>query len=147
MQVQEIMTQETAFVSAGASLREAASLMSTRGIGFLPVRSGGQLVGVVTDRDLALRPTQQELPYEATTVRDVMSSSAHAVRSTASVTGAVQAMKAKNIRRLLVLDGESRLVGVLSLSDVARRHPDPRLAGDLAGHLAAVREDTCRERA
>jgi CBS domain-containing protein len=117
-------------------------MMSAQGIGFLPVRDdrdGGRLVGVVTDRDVALRPAEQSRPYDGTTVKDVMSSQAHAVRDKSPVEVAAAAMKAKMVRRLLVLNEDSQLVGVVSLTDIAARSSVPHLVTDVLSHIANAR--------
>lgn len=140
MLVQDIMTRTTRFISKGASLREAAQVMKREAIGFLPVRDGGQLVGVVTDRDLAVRSSTNTSTYESLHVEDVMSPRAHAIRSTLPALGAAQAMKQKGVHRLLVIDDEHRLVGVVSLGDLAERTDNPTLAGDVLAHLSESAE-------
>ena len=136
MLVKDIMTRTTRFISKGATLREAGQVMEENDIGFLPVRDGGQLVGVVTDRDMAVRSSKNTTPHGALHVEDVMSPRAHAIRSHLPVRGAAEAMKIKGVQRLLVIDDEQRLVGVVSLGDLAERSDDPKLAGDVLAHLS-----------
>jgi CBS domain-containing protein len=139
MQVADVMTPRAHFVTAESTLRETAKAMKAWSVGFLPVRRGEQLVGVVTDRDLALRPALAGRSYDATRVGEIMSSHAHAVRASDSVEGAARAMIAKRVRRLLVLDAASRLVGVLSVSDIAARGRDAALPGRLLRALCGPR--------
>ena len=136
MLVKDIMTRTTRFISKGATLREAGQVMDREDIGFLPVRDGGQLVGVVTDRDLAIRSSKNTTTYESLHVEDVMSPRAHAIRSNIPAVGAAQAMKMKGVQRLLVIDDDQRLVGVVSLGDLAERTSEPSLAGDVLAHLS-----------
>ena len=136
MLVKDVMTRSTRFIAKDASLDDAAQVMERDAIGFLPVRDGGQLVGVVTDRDMALRSSTHKNPYESLHVEDVMSPRAHAIRSHVPIVGAAQAMKQKGVQRLLVIDDEQQLVGVVSLSDLAQRGHTPALAGEVLAHLS-----------
>ena len=139
MLVEDIMTPEPRFIPHAASLTEAAHVMEEENVGFLPVRDGGQVVGVVTDRDLALRPSRRSGAHRSLRVSDVMSPHAHAVRATASVVQAANAMKARAVRRLLVLDDESRLVGVVSVGDLAARTRPAKLAAEVLARVAPTR--------
>ena len=139
MLVQDLMSRGPSFITADAPLRDAAERMSAKNAGLLAVREGGRIAGVVTDRDLALRPVEGSLSYDSARVRDIMTPEAHAVRSTTSVSKAAEAMKEKSLQRLLVLDGNAQLVGVLSVSDLAAERTVQGLACDVIGHLAKER--------
>lgn len=139
MQVKDIMTKKIEFTSSYESLRSAADTMREKNVGFLPVRDGVQLLGVVTDRDLALRPAERARPYDTATVGDVMTRKAHAIRSDTEIAGVAAAMKEKSVRRLLVLDEKAQLVGVVSLSDIAGRSADVELACAAIRHLSRAR--------
>jgi CBS domain-containing protein len=137
MLAKDIMTRRTHFIRKDASLSEAACLMRDKDVGFLPVRDGGQVVGVVTDRDLALR-THGAPDENPKSIGEVMSKSAFAVDQETPAVNLAGAMKRKRVRRLLVLDGESQLVGVVSVEDLASRTPNPALASDVLGELAPM---------
>jgi CBS domain-containing protein len=136
MLVKDIMTRTTRFVPCTASLREAGEVMQRDDIGFLPVRDGGQLVGVVTDRDLITRGATHDGSLDDLTVKDVMTPQAHAVRANLPLAGAARAMKLKGVRRLLVIDDTQQLVGVVSVGDLAERGAEHGLASKVLAHLA-----------
>ena len=129
MLVADIMTRGAHVIDASASLARAARAMARHGVGFLPVRRGGRLVGVVTDRDLALRPAVARRSYDEACVADVLSTEAHAIREDTSLEAAAGALRATGVRRLLVLDAAGTLVGVLSLGDLAACERPPGLVG------------------
>ncbi len=128
MLVRHIMTRGVRCVHDDDSISSAARAMQAAGVGFLPVRSEGRVVGVVTDRDLALRPATRALPPSTTRVREIMTPHAHAVEEGASIATAARAMVQKQVRHLLVLDRRNRLCGVVTLGDLGRRANDPSYA-------------------
>lgn len=136
MLVKDIMAPHTHAIAKGATLREAGQLMARHSVGFLPVREGGQLVGVVTDRDVAVRSSALDRKYDLLEVGDVMTPRAHAVRSSLPIAGLALAMKRKGCQRLLVVDDSQNLVGTVTLRDLASRSADPTLAGDVLADLS-----------
>ena len=130
MKVREIMSEEVAFVAPGATLREAAEKIRDRGIGCLVVTDGNRLVGIVTDRDLTCRGLAEGRDPEVTTVGEIMSIHVSCCRDDESVVTAARQMERERIRRLPLLDREERVVGLLSLSDLARIAPH-RLSGEV----------------
>ena len=122
--VREVMTPDPVTVVTNTSLGEAARLMRERDIGILPVLEGGKLVGVVTDRDLAIRGlTEDSQP----TVGQIFSPDVHSVGPGDSAASARMAMERWKVRRLPVSEG-GRLVGMVSLGDLAEQ-ADAGLAG------------------
>ncbi len=136
MLVKDLMSAAPEFVAADAPIRKAAEQMHAAGARLLVVRDGGQIAGVVTDRDLALRPVECGKTYESVLVRDVMTPEAHAVRSGSSLLKAADAFKAKGLWHLLVIDDSARLVGTLSVTDLALKKPLRGIACEVLGHLA-----------
>ena len=120
MQAQEIMARNPVTITPDAPVREAARLMQTEDIGVVPVvddATARRLVGVVTDRDLALRVVAAGL--DATTrVRDVMTSSPKTVRDSASVDDVMKLMGSEKVRRVPVVDERGMLVGIVSQADI-----------------------------
>jgi CBS domain-containing protein len=121
MQVKEIMTCGVAVVRPASTLEEAARRMKDLDIGSLPVCEDGRLVGVLTDRDIAVRSTAQGEDPTRDRVRDVMTPEVIFCFEDEDVAKAGQLMKEKQVRRLLVLNRDKRLVGILSLDDLAVR--------------------------
>jgi len=121
MKVKEIMTREVEVVHTGDPVKDAAQKMRIRDIGFLPVFEGDELVGALTDRDIILRSTADGLDPNRHIGRDLVTSPIVYCFEDQDVEEAARLMEEHQIRRLAVmgLDGK-RLVGVVSLGDVAR---------------------------
>jgi len=119
MNVHDIMTAHARCVSPDNTLVEAAGLMRELDVGSLPVCEGDRLVGMITDRDMAIRAIAHGLDPNITVVADVMSPGVAHVSADQSVEQAARLMQERGIRRLPVLDRMQRLVGILSLGDMA----------------------------
>jgi CBS domain-containing protein len=119
MKVHEIMSSSPRCVRPDNTLVEAAGAMRHYDIGALPVCEGEQLVGMITDRDLVIRALADGRDPNNTEVREVMSAGVVTVFADQDVEAAVQLMEEKQLRRLVVLNREKRLVGILSLGDIA----------------------------
>ncbi len=119
MNVHEIMTAHARCVSPDNTLVEAAGLMRELDVGSLPVCEGDRLVGMITDRDMAIRAIAHGLDPNETLVADVMSPGVAHVAADDSVEQAARLMQERGVRRLPVLDRVQRIVGILSLGDMA----------------------------
>lgn len=121
MQANEIMTPTPATCTPEATAREAAQLMERHDCGALPVVESGsnRLIGVVTDRDLALRCLAQGKPAD-TAVRELMTGSPHCVRPEDDLDRVEELMAREQIRRVPVVDSQGRPVGVIAQADLAR---------------------------
>jgi CBS domain-containing protein len=119
MQVADVMTRNVAVVSPDASLCEAACRMDDLNVGALPVCDGERLVGILTDRDITVRATAAGAPPNRTPVHEVMTDDVLWCYEDDDVEEAEQAMRRLQIRRLPVIDGRKRLIGMLSLGDLA----------------------------
>ncbi|MBN9371987.1 CBS domain-containing protein [Hydrogenophaga sp. YM1] len=118
-QVSEVMTRGVRTLSPQDTLRLAAQAMEEMEIGSIPVCDGQRLLGMVTDRDLVVRGLAQGLAPERTTLSEVMSPHVQWCYEDQSIEEAAQLMCDAQIRRLPVVDHDKRLVGLLSLGDVA----------------------------
>ena len=119
MKVHEIMTGHARSVGPENTLVETAGLMRELDVGALPVYENDRLLGIVTDRDLALRAIADGLDPNSTPVRDVMSEGVVHVYADQEVEDVVRIMEERQIRRVPVLNREERLVGIVSLGDIA----------------------------
>ncbi len=127
MRVSEVMTQGVECIGPDATLQEAAAKMKSLDVGSLPVCDNDRLVGIVTDRDITVRATAEgDAP---TDVRDVMTSEVIYCFEDDDVTKAAELMGEKQVRRLPVLDKSKRLVGIVSLGDLAVEAGNEQLAG------------------
>jgi CBS domain-containing protein len=99
-------------------------------VGPLPVVDRGKLVGVVTDRDITIRATAEGRDPRLTPVEEVMTRDVVACREDDDVRVAAKLMQDAQLRRLLVVDGLGRLVGIVSLGDLVLQTGDEKLAGE-----------------
>jgi CBS domain-containing protein len=138
MKIREAMSEDVATVRPAGTARAVAQRMCKEGIGYFPVVERGLLVGVVTDRDIACRIVAEARDPGTAKIRDVMSKGVAYCFDDEEIEKAVQLMEQNQVRRLPVLNRKRKLVGLLSLSDVARHAPH-RLTGEV---LEAVSRET-----
>jgi CBS domain-containing protein len=129
MQVFEAMTPEVVSVPPETTLVDAAQTMKELDVGPLPVCDGDRLLGMVTDRDIIVRAIAEGRDPRATEVRDVMTSEIVCCREDDDVRHAARLMQDSQLRRLLVVNEEGRLVGIVSLGDIVLQTGDDKLAG------------------
>jgi CBS domain-containing protein len=138
MQVSKVMTRDAECVRPDNTLQEAARKMRDLDVGPLPVcGDNDRLVGMVTDRDIAVRAVADGQDTRTTQVRDVMTPDIIYCYEDQDVGEAARLMKEKQVRRLVVLNRDKRLVGIVSLGDLAVQTGDEKLAGNT---LEAVSE-------
>jgi CBS domain-containing protein len=161
--ISEVMTTRPRAVEPQTSVREAARLMESEDVGSLPVvKDGARLVGVVTDRDIAVRVVGRGLDAEKTTVADIASREVVTLTPDDDLDDALALMARAQVRRIPVVVRDDELVGVVSQADVARsdakeKHVGevveaisqpprgPRVAGDTdSGYDSARRPDDLR---
>jgi len=118
MQIREAMTPEVRTVSPESSLKEAARMMTQIDAGVLPVAQGDRLIGMVTDRDIAVRGVALGKGPDAT-VGEVMTNEVKYCFEDEDVEEVSENMADLQVRRLPVLSREKRLVGIVSLADIA----------------------------
>jgi CBS domain-containing protein len=117
MRVSERMTRDVEIAAPGQTIREAAQIMALRDIGALPVADGDRLIGVVTDRDIAVRAVASGKSPE-TLIREVMSPEIKYCYEDQNVEDVMRNMADIQVRRLPVVNRDKRLVGVISLGDL-----------------------------
>ena len=118
--VHEIMSRDVVHVAPSSTIREAAGLMARYDIGALPVCDGRRMVGMVTDRDLAVRALAVGVPAE-TAVGEIATAAVEWCYEDDDVDLIQQRMADAQIRRVPVVDSDRKLVGTLSLGDIATR--------------------------
>ena len=119
MRVKDVMTRDVEVVAPTARLDEAAAKMRALNIGSLPVCDGERLVGMLTDRDIAVRSTAQSQHPGTVTVRAVMTPDAVYCFEDQDVAEAAEVMKQHEIRRLVVLDRGKKLAGIVAVDALA----------------------------
>ena len=129
MQVSQILTREVETIRPDTTVKEAAQRMRSMDVGSLPVCDGRTLLGMVTDRDLAIRVLAEGRDPNATQVQDAMTPDVCYAFEDDDVQRAADIMKDRQIRRLPVVNREKHLVGIVALGDIATTGQD-RLSGD-----------------
>jgi CBS domain-containing protein len=119
MKVSEVMTSDVQTVSADQTAREAASFMLRAEAGSIPVTEGDKVIGIITDRDIAVRGVAEGRGPD-TPVRELMSEGIICAHEDDDVQDVAKRMSQEQVRRLPVLDHDKRLVGIVSLGDLAR---------------------------
>jgi CBS domain-containing protein len=133
MKVKDAMHKNAEWVEPTASLELVARKMRDLDIGAIPVGENDRLVGMVTDRDIAIRAVAEGKNTARLTAGDVMSKGIVFCRDNEDLEDAVRIMEQKQIRRLPVIDGNKRMVGMLSLGDIS--HAASR---EIAGEVTAA---------
>ncbi len=138
MKVSEAMTRDVMLIHPDQSISEAAALMEDCDIGSLPVADSDRLVGMITDRDIAVRAVAKELPPD-TPVNKVMSKEVLYCFEDDDCKNVAKNMSEIQVRRLPVVTREKKLVGILSLGDLARKS-EARTAGEAMKGIAKPSE-------
>jgi CBS domain-containing protein len=136
--VREVMTFGVETISLAATLEQAAKKMKEHNVGILPVIEDEELLGVVTDRDIVLRAVSERLRPEMTRVREVMTPQAISCYDDQSITEASLLMEKHLVHRLIVLDRNEKLVGIVSFSDLAAKAKSEKLSGHVLGNVSAA---------
>jgi CBS domain-containing protein len=131
MNVSEMMSTNLCKIDAQATITEAAALMKERDVGWLPIMSGENVQGIVTDRDIVIRCVADGLDCESTPIREVMTREVFSCHSQDSMDCAAAVMEEKKVRRLLVTDAQDKPIGVLSVSDFTVRGHNRQLTGEV----------------
>ena len=119
MKVSEAMSRDVRMTDPGQPICEAAKAMAEIDAGALPVSENDRLVGMITDRDIAIRAVAERKGPE-TPVRDVMSSEVKYCYDDEDIEHVADNMAQLQVRRLPVVNREKRLVGIVALGDVSR---------------------------
>ena len=134
MRVRDCMTRDVSLANPTDTIAEAAKIMAYLDAGVLPVRDGDRLVGMITDRDIAVRAVAQGKGPDAR-VAEVMSAEVLYCFEDQDIDDVLRNMGDIQVRRLPVLDKAKRLVGIISLADLAANGQAGR-AGDTLGDIA-----------
>ncbi|WP_426756112.1 CBS domain-containing protein [Myxococcus sp. Y35] len=116
--IREVMTGDLTVINAKDSLKDAALKMRELSVGPLPVCDGDRLMGIITDRDIVVRAVSQGKDPNATTVAEAMTGELEYAFDDEDINVVAEKMKDKKVRRILVLDRDKKLVGIVALSDL-----------------------------
>lgn len=136
MELKEIMTRPVEVIHPEATLKEAALKMKQLDVGLLPVCDGKRLVGMLSDRDITIRNTAQGQDPNVARVRDAMTKDVVYCFDDEEIHDAADVMEKHQIRRLIVLDRNKDLVGIVALADLAVHCGDDRLSGEVVERIS-----------
>ncbi len=134
MNVSDVMSRDVTIATPNDTVQKVARIMKEQDTGVLPVGENDRLVGMLTDRDITVRAVADGKAPNKCRVRDVMSSDVKYVYEDESVEDVARNMSQLQVRRLPVLNREKRLVGIVSIGDLARGGPQE--AGDALKDIA-----------
>jgi CBS domain-containing protein len=136
MKVQEIMSRNVETVEPSTLTAKAAEKMRDLRIGFLVVLEDDRLEGVLTDRDITIRSVAEGRDPRASRVGDIMTRTVFYCYEEDDIERVGEMMREQEVRRMVILDQEDKLVGVVSLGDIAKTTGETDLAGETLGDIA-----------
>jgi CBS domain-containing protein len=146
MNIREIMTTGVSTAAPDTTVEEIATIMKREDIGAIPIIEDGELCGVLTDRDIVVRCVAEGKNPADTRAEDILSEDLHVIEVDDDVDEAAELMSREQIRRLPVVEN-GRLVGILSIGDIAVKEGDDRTSGDtLQGISRGVKPSTGKAR-
>ena len=137
MKVSEVMHKGVSWVTPDLPLAQITTIMKNNDIGAVPVGENDRLIGMITDRDIALRAFANDRDPASLTARDVMTNGIVYCRTEETVEDAIRLMESKQIRRLPVINDKHRMVGILSVGDISHHHGGRELMGELMTAVTA----------
>ncbi|MCW3813804.1 CBS domain-containing protein [Micromonospora sp. DR5-3] len=117
--VSDAMTKQVVYLPAETTLDEAARVMKESDIGDVVVTEGATLAGMLTDRDIVVRAVAERADPATTTIGSIITREVVMIEQHSTASEAAALMRERNIRRVLVCDNERKLVGIVSLGDLA----------------------------
>ncbi len=134
--VTDVMTRNVRTLAPTSTIAEAAKAMDELNVGVIPVCEGDKLLGMVTDRDIVVRAVAQGLGGD-TPLAKVMSTDLRSARESDDLDTVLANMASSQIRRLPVLDRAERLIGIVSIGDIAVKGQDEKDVGQSLGEISA----------
>jgi len=128
--ISHIMQRDVRVVNPNSSVQQVAQEMKSLGVGALPVCDGQKLLGMVTDRDIAVRSVAEQKDPKNTPVSDIMSKEVIWCFEDASTEEVASKMADHQVRRIPVVDRQKKLVGIVALADLATSQQDPDTKAD-----------------
>src|SRR5262249_34358495 len=136
MQAKEVMSSNIKIIPSNTSIQAAAELKRQMDVGTLPVSEDGRIVGMLTDRDIAIRAVASGADPRATPAREVMTRDVISCYDDQDARDVAQVMEQKRVRRVVVVNRKNEAIGLLSVDDLAM-HPETRgLADNVVSQFA-----------
>lgn len=118
--IEDVMTRDVEVIGPNDTVREAAEKMATLNVGPIPVCDGQRIQGMITDRDIVVRVIAKGLDPSSTRVAEAMTAQVEYCFMDDDIDTALQHMADKQVRRLIVLDRNKKLVGIVALGDISQ---------------------------
>ncbi len=134
--VADVMTRDVRSMTPNDTVSKAAQAMDELNVGSIPVCDAGKVVGMVTDRDIVVRGIARDCDMKTAKLADVMSANVRCATEDQEIDEILSEMGESKIRRMPVVDGQQRLVGIVSLGDIADKDSGDEL--DVAQSLAEI---------
>jgi len=136
MKISEIMNREVECAEPALPIAKAAAKMRELNIGFLPICENGMPVGTVTDRDITIQSVAQGRdPWEAP-VREIMRPEVFYCYDDQDVEEVARHMQEREVRRMIIMNRDNKITGVVSLGDIAKLSVEKQMAGETLGKIA-----------
>ncbi|MEO8355057.1 MAG: CBS domain-containing protein [Chloroflexota bacterium] len=135
----DVMTKNPVVALPDDTVASVAQLMKDRDIGPVPIvedKISKKLVGIVTDRDLAIKVVAEGLDPRTTPVKDVMTRDVVTCHEEDEIAATLEAMSKHQLRRILVVDADGSLVGIIAQADVATRMNEPETTGEVVKEIS-----------
>ena len=135
----EVMTKNPVFCLADDNVETAAGVMKEEQVGPVPIvenEDSLKVIGIVTDRDLVLRVLAEKRDPKKTTLGEVMTKKLVSCKESDDLESAMKAMSDHQIRRIPVVDGKNRLVGIIALADLATRAEEPEKTAEVVEEIS-----------
>ncbi len=123
MLVKKIMSEKLVMLNPGQTIRHAAKQMAENNISGLIVVEKGKAVGILTMKDILKKAVSQDKDLHKTLVRDIMTSPAITISPLSKVESAAKKMREKNVKRLVVVNSENRVAGIITAMDIISNLP------------------------
>jgi CBS domain-containing protein len=136
MKCDELMTKDPSCCVPTDTAFDAAQLMKSENVGSIPIVDGQKLVGIVTDRDLAMKVVAEGLDPKAKKVQDVMTTDIVSCHTGASVDDVIALMEKHQVRRIPIVDDQDRLVGIVAQADIATRLEAPKKTAEVVESIS-----------
>jgi CBS domain-containing protein len=133
--IRDVMTSDPCSIDVGKSVAYAAKMMRDEDVGLAPIVEGDKLIGMLTDRDIAIRIVAEGRNPDQVTVGEVASTQVVTIDPQQELDEALRIMAMHQVRRLPVVEEDGRLVGVVAQADVAREGDD-KSTGELVQEIS-----------
>lgn len=134
-EIREVMTADPRTVTADSTVAEAARLMRDEDTGIAPIIEGERLIGVITDRDIAIKVAAEGKDAQSTKVSEIAASHLVTIDPQQDLDEALRLMAQHQVRRLPVVEEDGKLVGILAQADIAR-HADSARTGEVVEEIS-----------